>query len=187
MNLKDLKTARIIMVLIIAVSSLLQGVLGLRSLYKDVQKEFYNGSSENVAVYSDIKDAAEYGFLIKKVLVLNEYLAADSNLAKAVDLSYDQFKSADVNKPDSMKEGLKAFDQEKKAVEQLIKEADQMNLDESTLKSYRQYKAEYEESLIFVSRSDFKETALSYNKILDQFPASLLKKLAGVEILPEFQ
>lgn len=186
MNLKDLKTARIVMVLVILISSLLQGTLGLRSLYKEVQEEFYNGSSGKEAIYSDMRDAAEYGNLIRKVLVVNEYLDGESELAKAMDLATVQFESADLNKPDSMKKSMEAFLLIQDAVDALIQEADKMNLDEKTQKSYEQYKAEYEESLIFISRSEFQETAVEYNKVLGQFPASLLKRLAKVEIVQGF-
>ncbi len=186
MNLKDLKTARWIMIVVIVLCSLLQGTLGLRSLYKDVQKEFYLGTMDDPAIYSDMVDAAEYGFLIKKVLVLNEYLASDSDLAKAIDLSYNQFKSVDTNKTD-IHLSIELFMAEKRAVDDLIVIADRMNLDEKTLKSYAQYKAEYEESMIFINRNDFKETVSEYNQVLNQFPASLFKRLARIERLQEFQ
>ena len=185
MDLKNLKIARIIMVAIIVVVSLFQGILGIRGLYKDIQKEFYNGTKDSIAIYTDIEDLMEYGVLIKKVLVTNGYLQNDSSFVKEIDLAYNQFESASLLKPDSMNEVIVSFTSMKTAVDKLIVEADKMDLDESTLKSYKQYKTEYEESLVFIKRSEFIETILEYNETIGQFPASLFRMISKVEFVDD--
>ena len=185
MDLKNLKIARIIMVAIIVVVSLFQGILGIRGLYKDIQKEFYNGTKDSIAIYTDIEDLMEYGVLIKKVLVTNGYLQNDSSFVKEIDLAYNQFESASLLKPDSMNEVIVSFTSMKTEVDKLIVEADKMDLDESTLKSYKQYKTEYEESLVFIKRSEFIETILEYNETIGQFPASLFRMISKVEFVDD--
>ncbi len=185
MNLKDLKTSRILMVVVIIVVSLMQGVLGLRGLYKEIQNEFYNGKKDSVAIYSDMEDLVEYGLLIKKVLVTNGYLSTDAAVIKNIDLAISQFESASVTKSDSMNVSIKSFISVKNAVDDLIYEADKMDMDEDTLKSYKQYVSEYDESLVFIKRSEFMESALNYNEVIRQFPASIFKIISRIEALDE--
>ena len=173
------------MVAIIVVVSLFQGILGIRGLYKDIQKEFYNGTKDSIAIYTDIEDLMEYGVLIKKVLVTNGYLQNDSSFVKEIDLAYNQFESASLLKPDSMNEVIVSFTSMKTAVDKLIVEVGKMDLDESTLKSYKQYKTEYEESLVFIKRSEFIETILEYNETIGQFPASLFRMISKVEFVDD--
>lgn len=185
MNLKDLKTSRILMVVVIIVISFMQGVLGLRGLYKEIQNEFYNGKKDSVAIYSDMEDLVEYGLLIKKVLVTNGYMSTDAAVIKNIDLAISQFESASVTKSDSMNVSIKSFISVKNAVDDLIYEADKMDMDEDTLKSYKQYVSEYDESLVFIKRSEFMESALNYNEVIRQFPASIFKIISRIEALDE--
>lgn len=173
------------MVVVIIVVSLMQGVLGLRGLYKEIQNEFYNGKKDSVAIYSDMEDLVEYGLLIKKVLVTNGYLSTDAAVIKNIDLAISQFESASVTKSDSMNVSIKSFISVKNAVDDLIYEADKMDMDEDTLKSYKQYVSEYDESLVFIKRSEFMESALNYNEVIRQFPASIFKIISRIEALDE--
>lgn len=183
MNLKNLNTARIVLAAVVVFSSVFQGIFGLKGLYRDIQKGFYEGlSAQEPALYEDMRDAVEFGALIKKVAVANDILAKDSSYALAVDDAYNDF-----NESDTLKDCGQAFVQLQNAVADVIQKMDESTLDADVRKSYDQYKAEYEESLSYISHSSLNDSIQEYNEVLSEFPASLFSVIAGVDELKDYR
>ena len=173
--MKDAKRARIIMIVVIALSILFGGYRSLSAEAAKVEDIFFSGvDSDGIGINSDLSHRIDISQNL--ITVAKRYLSAeDASITMLVDAS------SMVTSSSSPSDKLRANRELQLAFIELSKKLDAYDLNEKDRRYCDNLTTDFYSRNHIISLDGYNQKAIDFNTKLTRFPASLLGPLTGIK------